>query len=537
MISLGSCVKDYECDLVVEKPESVQEAEQIASLDVLKSYIDRAANPNFTLGISVNSDDYASQALTYSIAKTNFDAVIDGSALAYGATVADDGTASFESFRNMLLEDAPSVLGGTLLAHDMINKTQLEQVISANFIKGDFESGKLTLADFDSDAVGTVYEMTNGSVATIVEDPAGQSGNVLQIGSPENKAKNSYAIIPISLPQGITLGNLHTITFDIYCVDDNSRKKNLVLFLNGVRKNFTGDTPDKRGCPKDDWGRKLIDLDATECALTDEDRALSSFTLSLGPNVVNSYYYIDNITATWETGEKDKYVEKTDEEKSQALAENFDTWANALMTITAPSTNEYVVLANPMSDDDSYMLRNLENETALGIDTESSFFFNDYMGDNYLVKVTNALKAAYTTAGGTAPLKLYVKESNLLGNPGKVQRLLEQIKLWQAAGAQIDGIAVDLSLAYSVDEAEQKANTEAVDKLFEALGASGLIIRLDNVNMANANPDYYAYVIGKYFSNVTGDKRGGIIFAGTSDLWKDATRTSVYQAIVNSLKL
>lgn len=378
--------------------------------------------------------------------------------------------------------------------------------------------------------------MSNGSIATVVEDPKGDSGNVLEVGSPDNKAKNSYPVINITLPDGLKLGDLTNIVFDIYLVDETSSKKNLVLILNGVRKNFTGDTPAKRGCPVGDWARKIIEFNVADVELSDADRDLSTFTLSLGPNIVNSYYYIDNITANWQTGEPDKYVDKTDAEKAQALADNFDTWVNSMMKVSAPNVNEYVVVSYPMSDDDAYMQRNADNETDLGHDTTSTFFFNDYMGDNYIVSFTNSIKKAYSANGGVNKLKLYVKESDLLGNSGKINRLLKQISDWTSAGAQIDGIAVELPLVYSENTTEQAANEAAVAALFKTLGTTGKLIRLDNVSMSNANADYYKYVIKQYCANIPSDKRGGIIFAGTGDLWKDATRTLNYEAVIEGLK-
>lgn len=535
--ALGSCVEDYDTSVVVEKPESVAEAEHLASLDVLNSYVDRTANPNFKLGLAVNSADYVGQGLTYSIAKTNFDVVTDAAALTYGSTVADDGTIAFTPFTDMILDGAPAVVGGPMISYNTVNTTQLQSVIADNFVKGDYEAGKLIVADFQADELGKEYAMSNGSVATVVEDPKDPEEKVLRVGSPDSKARNSYPVINVSLPDGLTLGNCRTVIFDIYCEDTNSQKKALVMILNGQRKNFTGDTPDKRGCPLQDWGRKLIQLDvAAVDKLTDADRALSEFTLSIGPNVVNTYYYIDNVTIEWERGEKDKYVEKTPEEKSTALADNFSTWATALMTEAAPAVTDYVVVSNPMSDDDAFMLRNLENETELGHDTANSFFFNDYMGDNYVATITSALSSAYAANGGNGTPHFYVSESGLLGNPGKTARLLQQIALWEAAGAKIDGIAIDLPLSYSTSASEQNVNKQDVTDLFNAVKASGKLIRLDNVSMANADADFYSFVVSQYFTLIPGDKRGGIIFAGTGDLWKNNARTPVYEAVANGMK-
>ncbi|MDE6693763.1 MAG: hypothetical protein K2K05_10300, partial [Muribaculaceae bacterium] len=194
VLVLSSCAEDYVCNIDVEKPQSVEQAEQLAALDVLNSYVNRSANPNLKLGLIVNSADYASKGLTYSIAKTNFDAVMDNGALLYGNTVADDGAVSLVNFTDMLLQDAPAVSAGAMVTYNSVNLPYLNSVIADNFVKGDLQTGKFTVADFDGDAVGTEYAMSNGSVATVVADPAGEEGNALMVGSPDNKARNSYPV-------------------------------------------------------------------------------------------------------------------------------------------------------------------------------------------------------------------------------------------------------------------------------------------------------------------------------------------------------
>lgn len=367
--------------------------------------------------------------------------------------------------------------------------------------------------------------MSNGSISTVTADPAGGEGHVLQIGSPDNKAKNTYAVIKMALPDGLTVGNITSVSFDLYCPDANSQKKNFVAIVNGVRKNYTGDTPDKRGCPLNTWSRKLA-LDMSAVALGDAERNATELTLCLGPNVNNSYYYIDNITFAWSTGEADKYVEKNDAEKAQALADNFSLWAGSIMEATAASISEYTVIANPMSDAAPFALRTAASEIECGNDTTGCFFFNDYMGDNFVKTVTDCLSKAYADNGGSASTTFYVKESGLAGNMAKTQAFLTQIDAWTKAGAKIDGISVDLSSAGN-------AGVQEISDLFKLLSASGKLIRIENLPAGAA--DSWGDFIGEYFRQVGADRRGGIIFNGTGSLWKNNSRTKVYEAVFNAM--
>lgn len=528
-ISMAACADGYEGDFNMDKPESVEHAEHLASLATLNSVIDRTENPNFKLGLSVSAVDYASKGLTYSMALTNFDMVTDASALSYATILNETGSFVLNPVTDMFIADGPQVAGGAMLAYDALPKAHLEEVISPTFIKGDLATGSILMADFDGDEPGKNYPMSNGSVATVAANPSGADGYVLQIGSQTEKAKNSYAILSLSLPDGLTVGNLTSVVFDLYCPDDNSRKKNFVAIVNGIRKNYTGDTPDKRGCPLQTWMSKMT-LDLTKVELTDSEKSASELTLGFGPNVNNSYYFIDNVNLTWSTGEPDKYVEKNEEEKAAALADNFDSWAKEVMTACASGISDYVVLANPMSDVAPYSLRTAAGETEAGNDISGSFFFNDYMGDNFIKTVTDCLSKAYTAAEGIGNPNFYVSESGLLGNPDKTQSFINQVASWSAAGAKIDGIAVALGQIESSAD-----NRQAITNLFQSLAKSGKLVRLDNLSVVNADPVFYEFVVSEYFRLVKPEKRAGIIFAGSSDLWKNNARTDAYEAVLNAL--
>lgn len=534
-LTMASCANGYEGDFKMDKPESVEHAEHLASLATLNSVINRSENPNFKLGVAVSAADYASQGLTYSLALTNFDFVTDVNALAYSSILNEDGDIVLTPVTDMFIQDGPKVAAGAMLAYNALPTAYLEEVISPTFIKGDLAIGTFAFEDFDGDELGKEYPMSNGSVAAVAENPTGAEGHVLKIGSAENKARNSYPVLTIPLPDGMTVGNVTSVVFDLYCPDDKSQKRPFVAIVNGVRKNFTGDTPEQRGCPLETWMNKMV-LDLTDVEITDEIRNATELTLSFGPNVNSSYYFVDNVQIGWTTGVPDKYVDKNDAEKAAALADNFGTWADAVMTACAPSISDYVVLANPMSDVAPYALRSTQTEAVYdeeGVivnDMSGMFFFNDYMGDNYAKTVTDCLSKSYSAAGGNGKPNFFVGESGLIGNPEKTQSLIAQVAAWTNAGAKIDGIAVAMNnIAVSAD------SRQAVTNLFQALAGTGKLVRLDNLSVANADAEFYGFIVSEYFRLIKAENRAGIIFAGTSDLWKNNARTDVYEAVINAL--
>ncbi len=534
-MGVASCADGYEGDFKMDKPESVEHAEHLASLATLNSVIDRSANPNFKLGLAVSAADYASQGLTYSVALTNFDFVTDINALAYSSILNEEGDYVLNPVTDMFIQGGPKVAAGAMLAYNAVPKAYLEEVISPTFIKGDLAIGTFAFEDFEGDDLGKEYPMSNGSMAVVAANPTGAEGHVLQIGSEEKKARNSYPVLTIPLPDNMTIGNVTSVVFDLYCPDDKSQKRNFVAIVNGVRNNYTGDTPDKRGCPLSTWMNKMV-LDLTDVEITDEIKNATELTLSFGPNVNNSYYFIDNIQIGWTTGVPDKYVEKDEAEKAAALADNFGSWADVVMASCAPSISDYVVLANPMSDEAPYVLRSAESEAVVDEngeivnDMSGMFFFNDYMGDNYVKTVTDCLSNSYKASEGAGNPNFFVSESDLLGNPGKTQSLLNQIAAWSNSGAKIDGIAVVLN---NIDPAA--SNRQSITELFTALNGSGKLVRIDNLSVMNSDAEFYGFVVSEYFRLIKAENRAGIIFAGTSDLWKNNARTDAYEAILNAL--
>ena len=533
-MGIASCADGYEGDFKMDKPESVEHAEHLASLGTLNSVIDRAANPNFKLGLAVSSADYASQGLTYSVAVTNFDFVADLNALAYSTILNEDGDFVLVPVTDMFLQEGPKVAGGAMLAYNALPTAHLQEVISPTFIKGDLAVGTFAFEDFDEDELGKEYPMSNGSVAIVSENPTGAEGHVLKIGTEDNKARNSYPVLTIPLPNGMNIGNVTSVVFDLYCPDDKSQKRNFVAIVNDIRCNYSGDTPDKRGCPLQTWMNKMV-LDLTQVELTDDIKNATEMTLSFGPNVNNSYYYIDNIQIGWTTGVPDKYVDKDDAEKAAALADNFGSWADVVMASCAPGMSDYVVLANPMSDNAPYALRSAATEAVydeegnIVNDLSGMFFFNDYMGDNYVKTVTDCLLKSYKASEGAGNPNFFVSETGLLGNAAKTQSFLNQVASWSNAGAKIDGVAVVLN---NLDT----ANRQAVTDLFTALAGAGKLVRLDNLSVANGDADFYGFVISEYFRLIKAENRAGIIFSGMGDLWKNNARTDAYESVLNALR-
>ena len=94
---LASCVDTEIADVTVTKPESIAQYEYLNDYAPLKSYIDRAANPDFKLGLALAANEFIEGGLVFRLAEANFDEVTAGNAMKYASCVNDKGEMNFET--------------------------------------------------------------------------------------------------------------------------------------------------------------------------------------------------------------------------------------------------------------------------------------------------------------------------------------------------------------------------------------------------------------------------------------------------------
>src|SRR5215210_8975184 len=92
LVTAVSCAKNEPLAFSVEKPESITLQEDIDSYPDLKSYINRAAHPNFKFGVALSLEDYVNKGVMYRLANKNFDEIVLGYAMKHGAVVQADGS-------------------------------------------------------------------------------------------------------------------------------------------------------------------------------------------------------------------------------------------------------------------------------------------------------------------------------------------------------------------------------------------------------------------------------------------------------------
>lgn len=176
---LASCAEDSLLDYSVEQPESIAQLEYLKDYDVLKSYVDRSANPNFKLGVGVSVGNYNKKGVDYSLITSNFDEMTAGWEMKHGAIVQDDGslnTSRVESFMATAESAGLTIYGHTLCWHANQNADYLNRIIAPTIIPATggpaLDPSVITDSDFEN-GVGGWMGWGNGSTRDLSADGEG----------------------------------------------------------------------------------------------------------------------------------------------------------------------------------------------------------------------------------------------------------------------------------------------------------------------------------------------------------------------------
>jgi hypothetical protein len=163
--------------------------------------------------------------------------------------------------------------------------------------------GASVFEDFETKSIGDVYDMKrwypeDGS-ATVVADPANAAGKSVHV---ITSNWDAFLRMNIQLPEGKTLNNYETFSFDIYIGNNSNDEypnyKNLFIYLDDVKKYEENDYPKQADIAT--WTTKTFTWE--QLALTNEEKAKTNFTLAFGMSTDKGDYYIDNVRLTEKDG-------------------------------------------------------------------------------------------------------------------------------------------------------------------------------------------------------------------------------------------
>lgn len=535
----------------------------------IKSYIDREANPNMEIGATVDIANFNKQELEHAAIMTNFDNVSFGKSLMSGTIINNEqGIMNFMNLMDLL--DHMEEFGGTVFGSPIVaNADQADKWIKTLTapieITVDFVEGKTV--NFNDYAVGDEpcnNKSTKDSEKAKIAKFDGQ--NVLKIPS-----KGIVDII-----DGFEVDPKATYTTTFWARAENDKSASFYVNFSGNKVMGTVDATGKWSVA-DKWQKIVIESqsaeDVTEGYL--EVETVRGSTLYI--QKVEQGYFPDN------------HVEQTPEQKNDTIRYALNTWCDGLMKInegritTFDLIDEAIDNATFIAGSDIYDLKH---------GTESQIFWQDALGnDNYAPVVANITRAAFAyykngldkvegesyvspadfiknfnaSSYDVSELKFFISESGL-EEAAKMKSLEYWIKVWDAKGANIDGITAKVNLVCYEDAAKMADCKAAYEAMLEGLAKTGKLIRLANFDIKYMDAsglsvttakitdeqrqklaEFNKYAIQTYMNKIPKDKQAGIcksVLVDGSDpvgLWtpnsktRDWVRTATYKAWCEAL--
>ena len=512
-----------------------------SDLASVKSYIDREAYPNLTLGAMLNVTEFNKQELAHAAAISNFDNVAFGTTLMSGTIVNAKGVMNFLDMKDLLdhmEEIGGEVFGSPIVANSYQADSWLSTLTAPIEIIVDYVEGKTvdftTMTTFD----GTVEK---GSAA--IENYDG------------GKALKVDAATTVNIVEGFEVDSLATYTITFWAKSDKT--SNFTLVFSGNNQITNGDV--KNGklsiTPEGKWKKVVVECKSAPGETEGYLRiVMGNRTAPVYIQKVQIGYYPDN------------HRPQTAQEKTDTINYALNAWCDGLMKINAGRIKLFDLIDEAIDSK-----AELENGMYDLKHSTEKFYWQDVIGsENYAPVVSKVAGAAYEEYGGDpAALKFFISESGL-DNDKKLESLKYWINIWDGKGAKIDGVNAKLNLVYSENAEVQEANKATLDNFMTNLAgfasSTGKLIRLSNFDIkyqdaegANVSAkditetqrqklaDYYGYVIKSYMTKIPHDKQAGICkgnLVDTSDpvgLWavdtksKDWVRTATYKAFCDAL--
>lgn len=512
--------------------------EPYKDLAPVKSYINRNAYANMSLGAQLQVSEFNKQELAHAAAVTNFDNVAFGTSLMSGSIVSVKGVMNFLDMSDLLAhvdEIGYEVYGSPIVANANQADDWLNTLTAPIEIVVDYVEGKSV--DFNEFAVGAFPGTVEKGTSEIVKY---DGMNVLKVNAGLNPSH-------VRIIEGFDVDPKATYTTTFWAMSEKDASFDVNFSGNPIK----GTGPNGKWTFKaGKWTKVVVEgqsaPDATEGFL----RVENSRTGVIYIQKVEVGYYPDN------------HRPQTAQELSDTINYALNAWCDGLMKINEGRITSFDLIDEPIDTK-----AELENGMYdLKHSTEKTYWQDVLGSENYAPVVSRIASASFQKySGNPADLKFFVSETGL-----EDQKTFESLKywigIWDGNGAKIDGINAKLNLTYSEIAETQAATVSTLNTLLDNLASTGKLIRLSNfdikyqgadgVNVAAKDitetqrqqlADFYGQVIKTYMSKIPHDKQAGICkgnLADTSDpvgLWsvdtksKDWVRTATYKAFCDAL--
>ena len=498
-----------------QKPENVPSYDNLAAYDVLKSYVDRTASPDFKLGAAVTVSNFLKMTMEYKTITANFDEMTAGNAMKQSSILRNNGTMDFTQVRNFI--NAAEHAGMTVYGHTLAWHSQQSDEYLNGLIKGqrvDVPAGMGEYVLFETDFNGGSSPF-NGWGNNSTRDV---TGGVFKVSNPSVTENDWDVQFARDFDESFESGQRYRLTFRIKGSSSGTLGAGLQI-VDGYRS--AGEFPDI------DFDTQWKDVEV-ECSCTAGGGNRLIFSLGKFAGDI----HIDDFEFS-AVGLDYSYSNPTAAEKKQILTDAMDRWIKAMMEVTATKVSAWDAVNEAISsrDTDGDGFYELESG-AWG--SSDNFYWQDYLGsEDYVCIVIAKARKYYEEYGGTAPLRLFINDYNLESDwddNKKLRSLIHWIGIWESDGVtRIDGIGTQMHISCYADPNTQKSKENHVVNMLKLMAATGKLVKISELDMGyvdrNGNTvatvdvtdeqlremaDFYDFIVRKYMEIVPPAQQYGI---------------------------
>ncbi|WP_315823600.1 endo-1,4-beta-xylanase [Paraflavitalea speifideaquila] len=218
---LTACNKYKAPAFTVDKPEPVATQEDIDAYPPLKSYINRAAHPNFKWGVALGLQEYLDKGVKYRLVNKNFDELVLGYEMKHGAVVQADGSLNLAKVKDLLQKAAEAnmtVYGHTLMWHANQNAAYLKGLLSPLVATSPAYANDLNLAGL-KDKSFTGWTLANPGAGITVTDADGMGAGTKAIKLVSAASSSAPTDLQLITPF-ITVNKTHKYEVVLYIKSD-----------------------------------------------------------------------------------------------------------------------------------------------------------------------------------------------------------------------------------------------------------------------------------------------------------------------------
>jgi len=472
----------------------------------------QASSP-VTIGMETDNNASADanylQTMAANASQTTF-----SSAMTHGAVVQNDGTLNFTTPDTQMAAvkaaNIQNIWGKALCWYQNQNATFLNTLVGAAAPNA-LADGNPDFEDWDDNQTATTWVWANGkdTYGTIAKETGatnvnhGSASMSMTIIQTVTSAGSSWHLQLVSAPFMTVAGHEYSVSFyaktsvdGCYYQGEWDHSGN-PAYTGGVTLNTA-------------WTKYTMLFNGTNPKGTGAPTTIS-FDMAYSP--VGAIIYLDNIVIVDET---QALIDAQPDVIAARVDSEFKNWVNAMVTHYKGKVVGWDVITELFADDGT--IRNNKNTSS---STATDWFvWSNYLGENIGTEAFNLAHAADPNA------LLFINESGLESNSTKLDALIAYVQSLQSQGVHIDGIGTSMHVNVATAMA-------GVDYMFQKLAATGLKIRISELDVSVNPNDIFAFVltpdvlefqavtyhdvIASYLKNVPAAQRQDITVWGVND--------------------